>query len=185
MIEKIVKEYGTKTKRQRIDLNKKDGFAPGDEVIIIQKDKFNEIKQDIMDLQSEIIVKNKDIEIYKNRITILSDQEQKQELNLKEIIQDVTTPIYENHKKELDNKDLQIKQLEIQLKSLENKTKQYNLDMMGLNTIDVLFRSKHKHLIQKFNNEISLIINDPKIVDVETPGLPGSDKSQAENNKTT
>ncbi len=184
MIVKEVKEYGTKSKRQRIDLNKKDGFAPGDEVIIIQKDKFDEIKEDILELQSELIVKDKDIEIYKNRIDILSNQEQRQDLNLKEIIQDVTTPIYENHKKELENKDNEIKQLKLQLKSLENKTKQYNLDMMGLNTIDVLFRSKHKHLIQKFNNEISLIIDDPKIVEVDTPGLPGSNKSDNDN-KTT
>ena len=112
MLFKQVKEY---SKRQRIDINKSDGLTPGEEVAIIPVKKYEELKAELLELQENI--KQKD-----NEIQLL----QKQDQNLKEIIQDVTAPIYENHKKELQKKDSEIKQLQVQLELMKNKTSQYN-----------------------------------------------------------
>ena len=47
MIEKVVKEYGTKSKRQRIDINKSDNLSSGETVVLIPVDEYNGIKQNI------------------------------------------------------------------------------------------------------------------------------------------
>lgn len=45
--------------------------------------------------------------------------------------------------------------MQIQLKALQTKTNQYNLDMQGLNVIDIAVLRKHKKLIQDFNTAIA------------------------------
>lgn len=174
MIHKQVKEYGNKSKRQRIDLSKKDGFDADADVVIMTTKEYDDIKENILNLtrqlrttEDKLTAKNDEIEIYKN-----------QEQNLKEIVEDVTAPIYEKHQKELSKKDNEIKQLQVQLKALETKTNQYNLDMQGLNAIEILILRKHKKLIQKYNDEITLFGVDPKIVDADAKALPGKDQDQ-------
>lgn len=169
MIEKVVKEYG-KTKRQRIDLNKNDNFAADEEVIIFSKNEIelhrkniNNLKKQIMKVEDSNTALSKEVELLHN-----------QEDNLKQIIEDVTTPIYERHKEELEKKDNEIKQLQNQLKAMQLKTNQFNLELMGLSTIDMLLKHKHKKLIHNFNDEITILVNDPKINAKNTPGLPGN-----------
>ena len=178
MIIKQVKEYGSKTKRQRIDINKNDGLAPGVEVVLIPVDKYNELKQDILDLQNELMTARNEAEMvteinsnYEQQIQDLKNQR----INLKEIIEDMTTPIYENHQKELSKKDDEINQLQMQLKTLQAKTHQYNLELMGLNAIDIAIFRKHKRIIKKYNDEITLVGVDPKIIDADAQSLPGND----------
>ena len=101
-----------------------------------------------------------------------------QEVNLKGIIEDVTAPIYENHEKELSKKDDEINQLQMQLKTLQAKTSQYNLELMGLNAIDIAIFRKHKKLIKNFNENITLLEADPEIVDADAKALPGNDDQQ-------
>lgn len=176
MIIKQVKEYGTKTKRQRIDLAKADGFTPGEDVVIISKEKYDSIKQDILELSKLVNKKDKDIEIYKNRIEILSNQEEKHELNLKEIIQNSVTPIKEHYQKELENKDNQIKQLEIKYNSLQGKAHKNNLELMGLNLFEILIQKKFKNLIMEFDQELTIIATDPEIVTATAKKIPSSDE---------
>lgn len=151
MLFKQVKEYSN---RQRINLNKNDELKPGDNVVVLTANEYDNIKNDISQLQDQIIKIENENQILKN-----------QEQNLKEIIQDVTAPIYENHKKELTAKDVQIKQLEHQLKSLQAKTNQYNLELMGLNFIDFV-RGKHKRAILEFDKTISMWVNADKLENV-------------------
>lgn len=164
MIFKQVKEY---SKRQRIDINKSDGLTPGDEVAIIPVKKYEELEAELLELQENI--KQKD-----NEIQLL----QKQDQNLKEIIQDVTAPIYENHKKELQKKDSEIKQLQMQLELMKNKTSQYNLELMGLNAIDIAIFRKHKKLIKNYSDEIALVGVDPKIIDADAKAIPGNEHQE-------
>lgn len=172
MINKKVKEYSN---RQRIDLNKNDGFNPGDEVIIITAKRNDEIKETILDLRSQLIsaenklaAKDDEIEIYKN-----------QEQNLKEIIADAIAPIDDHYQKELSKKDNEIDQLKKQLDLLKDKINRYNLDMQGLNAIDIGIFRKHKKLIKNFNDEITLIGADPKIIDADAKTIPGADGNAA------
>ena len=164
MIFKQVKEY---SKRQRIDINKSDGLTPGDEVAIIPVKKYEELEAELLELQENI--KQKD-----NEIQLL----QKQDQNLKEIIQDVTAPIYENHKKELQKKDSEIKQLQMQLELMKNKTSQYNLELMGLNAIDIAIFRKHKKLIKNYSEEIALVGVNPKIIDADAKAIPGNEHQE-------
>ena len=183
MINKKVKEYSN---RQRIDLNKNDGFNPGDEVIIITAKRNDEIKETILDLRSQLISAENKLAAKDEEITIYKNQEQ----NLKQIIKDVTAPIYENHKKELSKKDDhyqkelskkddEINQLQIQLDLLKDKINRYNLDMQGLNAIDIAIFRKHKKLIKNFNDEITIIGADSKIIDADAKTIPGADGNAA------
>lgn len=163
MLFKQVKEY---SKRQRINLNKDDGLNPGDNVVVLTSNEYDNIKKDILQLQDQAIKLEKENQILKS-----------QDQNLKEIIQDVTTPIYENHKKDLENKDLQIKQLSNELKALQFKINQYNLDMQGLNLIDIAILRKHKKLIKDFNSTISINADSGAIdIDAGTPAIPGDNE---------
>jgi len=171
MITKIIKEYG-KTQRQRIDLNKSDGFTPGSEVVIIPVDEYNGIKQNILNLtnqlrscEDKLTGKKNEIQIYKN-----------QENNLKKIVENVTAPIDENYKEQLESKDKEIKQLKMELKAIKKKTTRFNLELMGLNTIDMLFKHKHKKLITDFNDEITLLADDPKLNAMDTAALQSDEK---------
>ena len=137
MIKKKVKEY---SKRKRIELNQSDNIDAGAEVIILSENEYN-----------QLLAKINDYDAVKKENQILHNQEN----NLKKIVDDVTAPIYDQHQKELTNKDQQIKQLQIQLKALQTKTNQYNLDMQGLNVIDIAVLRKHKKLIKDFNTAIA------------------------------
>ena len=173
MIIKKIKEYG-KTKRQRIDLAKSDGFNADEDVVIIPVNEYDGIKQNILNLTSQlrscedkVTAKDSEIEIYK-------DQEQ----NLKQIVEDVTAPIYKNHKKEIEKKDNEIKQLQDQLKALQQISSNYNIRMGGLSAIDIVFRKKHKDLIEDFNSKIWIINQDNQVEDLDLKKLPGKDNHQ-------
>lgn len=171
MIHKKVKEYSN---RQRIDLNKKDGLDADAEVVIMSASEYDGIKQNILNLTSQLRNTENKLNAKKDEIQIYKDQEQ----NLKEIIADAIAPIDEHYKKELSIKDKQIKQLQMQLKALQVKTNQYNLDMQGLNALDMFIFRKHKKLIQKFNDEIAVIEDEPKIVDADAKAIPGKDNQE-------
>jgi len=165
MIIKEVKQYA---KRQRIDINKNDGLTPGNDVVILTTEEYADIKQNLMDLNNKVTAKDSELEVMKN-----------QEQNLKELIADAIAPIDNHYQKELLKKDNQIKQLQMELKTIKAKTNQYNLEMQGLNIIDIGLLRKHKKLITDFNNEISKIVIDPKIVDADLSAIPGgSDADQ-------
>lgn len=146
MIIKEVKEY---SKRQRINLNKSDNIPTGSEVVIIPKKEYDNIKKQL----DTIPAKDKELELY-----------QKQENNLKQIIEDVTNPIYENHQKQLTIKDNELKQLKHELRELQALTYQYNLSIMGLNVIDILIFRKHKLLVKKFTED-NVVPSDPIFID--------------------
>ena len=52
------------------------------------------------------------------------------------------------------------------------------MELMGLNTIDMLFKHKHKKLITDFNDEITIVGDDPNIIDTDTKAIPGNNEDQ-------
>ena len=63
---------------------------------------------------------------------------------------------------------MQIMTLTDELNTLKKVCSQYNLDMTGLNTIDIVIFRKHKKLINDFNNSIWVNVEDAKIIDADT-----------------
>ena len=149
MIVKQVKEY---SKRQRIDLNKSDKLTTGADVYILTENEYNKYKE----MENKFIALETEIQIL-----------QKQEHNLKDIIENVTAPIYKNHEKELKNKDNQIKELETQLKLCNSRNYQFNIDLQGLNLIDFVIFRKHKKLIKNYNEILTANNDDPIYADVK------------------
>lgn len=159
MIKKEVKAYG-KTQRQRIDFNKGDHLEVGQEVNILTNQEYEEL----LECQSEL-------QKVKNELIAM----QNQEVNLKELIQDVTAPIYENHKKELQNKDKQINQLQDKLDALKKIFNQFIISITSLSAWDIFFRGKHKDLISDFNSRIWITTNDNEVEDMDQPAIPGDE----------
>ena len=159
MIKKEVKAYG-KTQRQRIDFNKGDHLEVGQEVIILSNQEYEEL----LECQSEL-------QKVKSELIAM----QNQEVNLKELIQDVTAPIYENHKKELQNKDKQINQLQDKLDALKKIFNQFIISITSLSAWDIFFRGKHKDLISDFNSRIWITTKDNEVEDMDQPALPGDE----------
>ena len=159
MIKKEVKAYG-KTQRQRIDFNKGDLLEVGQEVNILTNQEYDEL----LECQSEL-------QKVKNELIAM----QNQEVNLKELIQDVTAPIYENHKKELQNKDKQINQLQDKLDALKKIFNQFIISITSLSAWDIFFRGKHKDLISDFNSRIWITTKDNEVEDMDQPAIPGDE----------
>lgn len=159
MIKKEVKAYG-KTQRQRIDFNKGDHLEVGQEVNILTNQEYEEL----LECQSEL-------QKVKNELIAM----QNQEVNLKELIQDVTAPIYENHKKELQNKDKQINQLQDKLDALKKIFNQFIISITSLSAWDIFFRGKHKDLISDFNSRIWITTKDNEVEDMDQPAIPGDE----------
>ena len=171
MIIKEVKEYGTKTKRQRIEFTKSDGLSPGSEVVILTVEEYDKLKNKIFTMNDKVISQDKELQIYQN-----------QEQNLKQIIEDTTSPIHDYYKQEITSKDNKIKQLEMELKALHHKTNRFTLELMDLNLLDKI-RSKDSKLIKSFNDEITTFELNPKIVDADGGAIPGGDRSGSDKNQ--
>lgn len=159
MIKKEVKAYG-KSQRQRIDFNKGDHLEVGQEVNILTNQEYEEL----LECQSEL-------QKVKNELIAM----QNQEVNLKELIQDVTAPIYENHKKELEDKANQIKQLQRQVDALKKIFNQFIISITSLSAWDIFFRGKHKDLISDFNSRIWITTKDNEVEDMDQPAIPGDE----------
>ena len=188
MIIKQVKEYGSKTKRQRIDLAKADGFTPGEDVVIIPKEQYDSIKQDILDLQQQITDKDSELKIAYSQIDIASEvsnnlqnqleDSRSQKINLQQVVKDAIAPIDEHYQKELENKDKQIEQLEIKYNSLLGKAHKNNLELMGLNIFEIGLFHKHKKLIMEFDQELTIVATDPEVVTTDAKKLPGNENEK-------
>ena len=172
MIIRQVKEY---SKRQRINLNKSDGLKDGQEVVVlptqeydfkirVKDNKISELKETINERNNQIELLEKEIE----KLTIAKDILQKQQNNLKEIIEDTINPIHKHYKERLSEKDNLINELKMENKSLKNKSNQLCIDIMDLSALQLIFTNKKKVLIDDFNKSISIVVpNDATISETE------------------
>ena len=163
MIIKEVKEY---SKRQRININKEDGFTDGQEVVILTVEEYEELKQAENLLSIQIHTLKEDID----KLTIENKLLNTQQTNLKDIIADVITPINEQHQRELSAKDLEIGRLKAEVKGLEHKSHQLCIDIMDLSALQLIFTDKRKVMIDDFNKSISVKIDNDSITDIEKIG---------------
>ena len=102
-------------------------------------------------------------------VYVLSEQEYKEltENQSDKNAEIVLTKIYEQHEKQIENKDKQIKQLSDRLDAIRGALSKYNTSLAGLSAIDIIFRSKHKDLIKDFEQRIWIIRNDDDTISSE------------------
>ena len=140
-VQKDVKEY---SKRQRINLNKGDGFNDGDIVIVMAISEFEEIKEQLIQLNT-----------YKAKVEAY---ETGNEL-LKGMSTDSSKDIVEAYEKRLDKKDNQLNEKDNELSRLKDIFSNYEKRVYGLNPFDVLLR-RNKKLSDEFHNSIWIIAPD-------------------------
>lgn len=171
LVKKEVKEYSS---RLRVNLNKSDGFVDGDGVTVIVTEVLEEWLQEYEDtiaekqstingLMMQIDLLKKDIDKLKIENDLLNNQQN----NLKNIIDDIVNPIYEKHQKELSDKDVTIKQLQMENNALKHKSSQFCIDIMDLSALQFIFTDKKKVLIDDFNKSISLVLPNDAIADTD------------------
>lgn len=140
-VQKDVKEY---SKRQRINLNKGDGFNDGDIVIVMAISEFEEIKEQLIQLNT-----------YKAKVEAY---ETGNEL-LKGMSTDSSKDIVEAYEKRLDKKDNQLNEKDNEISRLKDIFSNYEKRVYGLNPFDVLLR-RNKKLSDEFHNSIWIIAPD-------------------------
>lgn len=140
-VQKDVKEY---SKRQRINLNKGDGFNDGDIVIVMAISEFEEIKKQLIQLNT-----------YKAKVEAY---ETGNEL-LKGMSTDSSKDIVEAYEKRLDKKDNQLNEKDNEISRLKDIFSNYEKRVYGLNPFDVLLR-RNKKLSDEFHNSIWIIAPD-------------------------
>lgn len=156
-VEKQVKEY---SKRQRINLNKSDGFTDGDIVMLMSIDEYEEIKKQLMDLntyKAKVNAYEKGNELIKN-IQVQNDNDK--------AIENITN-FYEKELAKKDNelseKDNLIDKIRDEKNKEINRLKDifsnYEKRVYGLNPFDVILR-RNKKLSDDFHNSIWIISND-------------------------
>ena len=149
----IIKEVKEYSKRKRINILKDDGFQPGDKVAILPKTAYDEIMVKLENLEQQV-----------------SDYQQQDEntgnVKSEETISDILEQIYQQHQKQLENKDKIIHDKDLEINRLKSITSKYNTSLNGLSTIDILFRRKHKQLIDDFQNSIWIHSDDVLEADV-------------------
>lgn len=158
VLEKQVKEYSD---RQRINLNKADGFNANDTVYILSADEYGNIKQSLLDL--------------KKQIDIVNDSKDTAIKTAKEINKNNLSDVHKIHQKEIDKKDNEIKELHEQLNQLRGMISNFLIQLNGLNAIDVIIRKKYKNLISELQSKIWIKSADKKTI-VENKG--NSNKSK-------
>lgn len=146
-VQKDVKEYSS---RQRINLNKGDGFNDGDIVIVMAINEFEEIKEQLMQL-NECKAK---VEAFEK---IINQPPKDKDETLEKISQ--------RYEERLDKKDNELKEKDKEIGRLKDIFSNYEKRVYGLNPFDVLFR-RNKKLSDEFHNSI-WIINDNETIDTE------------------
>ena len=150
----IIKEVKEYSKRKRINILKDDGFKPGDKVVILPLASYDDMIAELQRLEQ-----------------LVTDYQMQEESigneKSNETVSNVVEHIYQMHQKQLENKDKIIQEKELEINRLKSITSKYNTSMNGLSTFDMLFRRKHKQLIDDFQSSIWITSDDVLETDVE------------------
>ena len=140
-VQKDVKEY---SKRQRINLNKGDGFNDGDIVIVMAVSEFEEIKEQLIQLNT-----------YKAKVEAFEKIINQPPKDTDEILKKIS----QGYEERLDKKDNELKGKDKEISRLKDIFSNYEKRVYGLNPFDVLLR-RNKKLSDEFHNSIWIIAPD-------------------------
>ena len=146
-VQKDVKEYSG---RQRINLNKGDGFNDGDIVIVMAVSEFEEIKEQLLQLNE-----------YKAKVEAFEKIAQQPPKDNDETIEKIS----QGYEERLDKKDNELKEKDKEISRLKDIFSNYEKRIYGLNLFDMILR-KNKKLSDEFHDSI-WIINENETIDTE------------------
>lgn len=146
-VQKDVKEYSG---RQRINLNKGDGFNDGDIVIVMAFSEFEEIKEQLLQLNE-----------YKAKVEAFEKIAQQPPKDNDETIKKIS----QGYEERLDKKDNELKEKDKEISRLKDIFSNYEKRIYGLNLFDMILR-KNKKLSDEFHDSI-WIINENETIDTE------------------
>ena len=146
-VQKDVKEYSG---RQRINLNKGDGFNDGDIVIVMAVNEFEEIKEQLLQLNE-----------YKAKVEAFEKIAQQPPKDNDETIKKIS----QGYEERLDKKDNELKEKDKEISRLKDIFSNYEKRIYGLNLFDMILR-KNKKLSDEFHDSI-WIINENETIDTE------------------
>ena len=146
-VQKDVKEYSG---RQRINLNKGDGFNDGDIVIVMAINEFEEIKEQLLQLNE-----------YKAKVEAFEKIAQQPPKDNDETIKKIS----QGYEERLDKKDNELKEKDKEISRLKDIFSNYEKRIYGLNLFDMILR-KNKKLSDEFHDSI-WIINENETIDTE------------------
>lgn len=149
----IIKEVKEYSKRKRINILKDDGFKPGDKVVILPLASYDDMIAELQRLEQLVT----DYELQDNDTSYDKSDG---------IFSDVLEHIYQQHQKQLENKDKIIQARALEINRLKSITSKYNIAMNGLSTFDMIFKKKHKQLIEDFQSSIWIQNDDVLEADV-------------------
>ena len=170
MITKTVKEYSN---RKRIDLNKKDGFNAGEDIILMSSAEYD-------DLQSQIKEYENLYNETKTNLNNLINQQETQQKNIDLMIEKVSSNIDKSYEKILQDKDNQIKRLTIQVTALNEICSQFKDKINQLSLWDMVVRKKHYDIVNDFTKSIWIINkDDDNIINAdEVPAITDDSKQE-------
>ena len=146
-VQKDVKEYSG---RQRINLNKGDGFNDGDIVIVMAVSEFEEIKEQLLQLNE-----------YKAKVEAFEKIAQQPPKDNDETLKKIS----QGYEERLDKKDNELKEKDKEISRLKDIFSNYEKRIYGLNLFDMILR-KNKKLSDEFHDSI-WIINENETIDTE------------------
>ena len=175
--EKTVKEYSN---RPRINLNRKDGFHDGENVIVMSLQEYENLKTELFNRDHELkILKAENGMLNEMEAKLRKDiikREKELDKELKNLLEVSLKPINETHKEQLEDKDNQIKQLNNRLNAMQSAFNHFITKINSLNTIDILFRKKHNQVINDFIDSIVIPANEDKIVNADVKQISEKNK---------
>ena len=144
----ILKEVKNYSGRLRINITGKDGFNPGDNVVLL-------LEADYQKLLDENNLLSSKVEMLEHERT-----------NLEELVNITLNPIHEHYKEELKTKDSIISSKDQELNNIKAILNKFTTSISGLSFID-LIRGKHKEVISDFHDSIWVNVPKDQVADVE------------------
>ena len=168
MITKVVKMY---SKRMRIDLSKKDGFNADEEIILMSKAEYEDLKNQLFRLDSQLVTAESENKILKDRnnafAEAIQESDKKIDKELEKLLEVSLKPINETHKEQLEDKDNKIEQLTDKVNAMQSAFNHFNTKINSLSALDILFRKKHNEVISDFIDSITITAKDKQIVNTD------------------
>ena len=148
-VDGVPKEIKNYSGRLRINITNKDGLNAGDNVVVIPAAEYESL-----------------VTGYTNLLQKVEMMEHEQQ-NFNEIMKNLTESIYAEHRIQLEMKDNIIKEKDTELNRIKAALSKFTTSFNGLSAIDVLFRHRHKKLIDDFHESIWINVPMDQVEDVE------------------
>ena len=169
----IIKEIKDYSNRMRINIVSSDGFNPGDEVVLLTKSEYENLKAELFNRENKISYLEQENKIVTQRSDAIMESIEKSkkdmDTELDKLLKISLKHINETNDKQLADKDRQIEQLTGKLDSIRTA---FDIFITNINALKWhhYIRGKHAEVITDFISSIK-IKNDDQTLDADVNQL--------------